>query len=219
MSTPYCTSASALPIVPGNKIESVPKEELSTLNLKAMSKLAKMCTEKKPRKDIDRKLEKYKITRSFNRPILRMNDTDLYNDIFTLAGDKLILSYLEVDQPVEFKIGDIVVCERPITAGASRYPKFAKITKITPTGKFRLAYLYKSYPECKDNSSGNWGYKRLTVPTDEKSVIGLLVKRPDSSWQVINKDHVLVGPDKHTDAVWIKYDPFFQYWDEFDNRD
>lgn len=88
MSTPYCTSASALPIIPGNKIEPVSKEELSTLNLKAMSKLAKMCTEKKPRKDIDKKLEKYKITRSFNRPILKMNDTDLYNDIFTLAGDK-----------------------------------------------------------------------------------------------------------------------------------
>lgn len=112
-----------------------------------------------------------------------------------------------------------MVCEHPMTAGASIYPKFAKITKVTPTGKFRLAYLYKSYPECKDNSSGNWGYRRLTVPTNEKSMIGLLVKHPDSSWQIIDKDSTLVGPNKHTDAIWRKYNPSVQYWDEFDNGD
>jgi hypothetical protein len=30
-----------------------------------------------------------------------------------------------------------------MTAGASKYPKFAIITKVTPTGKFRLAYYIK----------------------------------------------------------------------------
>ena len=41
----------------------------------------------------------------------------------------------------------------PDTAGASRYPVFGRITKKTPTGRFRITFLRKLRPPCARNTS------------------------------------------------------------------
>jgi hypothetical protein len=75
--------------------QPIAQGELSTLDQETISKLAKMCKEKKSREDIDKSLKKHKITLLGGQPISKINKTDLCDAILTLAGDKLISSNLE----------------------------------------------------------------------------------------------------------------------------
>jgi hypothetical protein len=67
--------------------QPVAEGELSTLDQETISKLAKMCKEKKTREDIDKRLKKHKITLLGGQPISKVNKTDLCDAILTLAGE------------------------------------------------------------------------------------------------------------------------------------
>ena len=76
-----------------------------------------------------------------------------------------------------FAVGDVMICY-PHTAGVSRYPVFGRITKKTPTGRFRITFLTKLRPPCDRNTRGTWGSKTLVAPDLERLSTQSVRSRP-----------------------------------------
>ena len=113
-----------------------------------------------------------------------------------------------------FVVGAVLVGHHLNIAGASHYPCFGRIEKITKGGAFRVVFLMKQDVVNDKNSSGEWGSRQQVKPTD--------VSRSDSALARFN------GNDEDEDKVdclwskdysWDLYDASKEYFDDHDNGD
>lgn len=117
------------------------------------------------------------------------------------------------EKTCSFAVGDIFVCY-PHRAGASKYPVFGKVTKITPAGKYRITFLQKLYPESEKNSSGLWGSYKVVKP-DLNNLLGESVL---TKWDPNYPTRLYAG-ERNMYFCWDIYIPSQEYMDHHDNGD
>lgn len=119
-----------------------------------------------------------------------------------------------------FSVGYVVVCT-PMIAGATKNPRFGRISNITSNGRYRILFLETIYPHCDRNTSDTSGSRRLIVPGEPLSRI--FHPRQKSLLAQWNSEHpdTLYSNSKyhHGYYVWNLYNPDQEYWARHDNGD
>lgn len=119
-----------------------------------------------------------------------------------------------------FSVGNIVICI-PRQAGATKNPRFGKISNITSNGRYRILFLETIYPHCDRNTSDTSGSKTLIVPGEPLS--NILPPRQKSLLAQWNSEHpnMLYSNGKHHHGYygWNLYNPDQEYWARHDNGD
>ena len=125
-----------------------------------------------------------------------------------------------VDQKSSFNVGDIVTCT-PMIAGASKYPTFGKIVKITPGRKYRIDFLESTLPPCDRNTQGTFGSRRLVKPGNQWQSNARLYERSLlAKWRSEYPDYLYANSKYHYGyGFWYHYDPNQDYWLVHDNGD
>ena len=94
-----------------------------------------------------------------------------------------------------------------LCAGASRYPQFGKITKVTKTGKYRINFLSNIKIDSEHNKSGVWGSHQVIKPDINNTLA-------DSCLGTVFEGHLM-----SKNIYWTLYSDSEIYMNVFDNGD
>ena len=108
----------------------------------------------------------------------------------------------------KFEVGTIVVGTLCPKAGCSNYPQFGKITKITPTGKYRITFLGEKNVDHPKNRQDQDGSYTVIIPTDEIGDNSVLANIEEEFSSLLSKEY-----------YWEIYDEKKEYGNFYDNGD